>query len=66
MAVVYEKLEGTDLVKAYSDTNHYIISDESGAMYAEAIDPDFMHRTYTESDQLIEEPELLNDRPEDM
>lgn len=66
MAVVYERLEGTDLVKAYSDAKHYIISNESGVLYAEAVDPDFMNRTYTESDRLIEEEELPDDRPEEM
>lgn len=60
MAVVYEPIEGTDLVKAYSDTGHFIISNETGFEYGEAVDPVYMNRTYTESDNLIppeEEPE---------
>lgn len=55
MAVVYEQIAGTDLVKAFSDTGHMIISDETGVEYSEAVDPDFMNRTYTESEKLIEE-----------
>lgn len=57
MAVIYEPIEGTDLIKAYSDTGHKIIQDESGVVYDEAVDPDFMHRTYTESEELIGENE---------
>ena len=55
MAVVYEQIEGTDLVKAYSDTGHKIVQDGTGAVYDEAVDPDFMNRTYTESDEMKEE-----------
>lgn len=46
--------DGTVLVKSYSDTNHYIIQDETGIEYSEAVDPEKMGRTYTESDRVIE------------
>lgn len=61
MAVVYERLGETDLIKAYSDTGHFLISDETGAVYGEAIDPDFCNRTYTESEELIPEEEATAD-----
>lgn len=46
--------DGTVLVKSYSDTNHYIIQDGTGIEYSEAVDPEKMGRTYTESDRIIE------------
>jgi len=54
MAVVYERIEGTDLIKAYSDTGHKLVQDGTGAVYDEAVDPDFCNRTYTESEEMIE------------
>lgn len=41
------------LIKTYSDTRHYIISDETGFKYEEAIDPEELHRTYHESEEII-------------
>ena len=46
--------DGTVLVKSYSDTNHYIIQDGTGIEYSEAVDPEKMGRTYTESERVIE------------
>lgn len=43
------------LIKTYSDTGHYIIQNGTGIEYGEAIDPEKMGRTYTESERLIEE-----------
>ena len=57
MAVIYESITGTDLIRAYSDAGFKIISDETGFVYTEAIDPDFCHRTYTESTEPIEDEE---------
>ena len=52
----YKTLEdGTVLVRTYSDSNHYIIQDGTGIEYSEAIDPENMNRTYTESEKVIEE-----------
>ena len=57
--IVQEILEdNTDLVKTYSDQHKYIIQDETGDMYAEAVDPVSMGRTYTESDIDIEYEEV--------
>ena len=52
----YKTLEdGTVLVRTYSDNNHYIIQDGTGIEYAEAIDPENMNRTYTESERALED-----------
>lgn len=49
--------DGVQLDRTFSDTGHKIISDESGVEYDEAIDPRNMHRTYHESENMIEIPE---------
>lgn len=52
----YKTLEdGTVLVRAYSDSNHYIIQDGTGIEYSEAIDPENMNRTYIESERTVED-----------
>lgn len=54
----YKTLEdGTVLIRTYSDKNRYIIQDSTGIEYAEAIDPEHMNRTYTESERSLEEPD---------
>ena len=51
----YKTLEdGTVLVRTYSDSNHCIIQDGTGIEYSEAIDPENMNRTYTESERIAE------------
>ena len=51
----YKTLEdGTILIRTYSDSNHYIIQDGTGIEYSEAIDPEHMNRTYTESERIAE------------
>lgn len=55
--VIYQRIEGTDLVRAYSDAGMMIEQDESKYRYSEAIDPIYMNRTYTETDEPIEEEE---------
>lgn len=42
--------DGWDLVRTYSSRGMKIRQDETGELYAEAIDPAFMHRTYTETE----------------
>ena len=52
----YKTLEdGTVLIRTYSNRNHYIIQDGTGIEYAEAIDPEHMNRTYTESEKALED-----------
>ena len=58
----YKTLEdGTVLVRTYSDSNHYIIQDGTGIEYSEAIDPEQMNRTYTESEKTIEEDSITEE-----
>lgn len=63
---IYKTLEdGTVLIRTYSDTGHYIIQDETGIEYSEAIDPEAVGRTYTESEKLIdEEPSIPSEELE--
>ena len=46
--------DGTVLIRTYSDKNHYIIQDGTGIEYSEAIDPENMNRSYTESERIAE------------
>ena len=58
----YKTLEdGTVLVRTYSDSNHYIIQDGTGIEYSEAIDPENMSRTYTESERIMEENSITEE-----
>ena len=60
--VIYEHIAGTDLVRAFSTLNKKLIQDGTGEIYDEAIDPDYMNRTYTESEEeveLLESEEVL-------
>ena len=45
--------DGVNLYKSYSDINHYIIQDQTGNEYIEAIDIEDAPYTYTESDKEI-------------
>ena len=55
----YTTLEdGTVLVRTYSDAGMYIIQDGTGMEYSEAVDPEKMNRTYTESERKIPEDQL--------
>lgn len=59
----YATLEdGTVLIRTYSDSGHYIIQDETGIEYSEAVDPEKMGRTYTESDRVIEGFEAIPEK----
>ena len=56
--IVTEQLTINDkpFTKKYSDSGYYIERD--GVRYSEAIDPSELGRTYTETDEPIEEEEL--------
>lgn len=55
---LYEVREdGVRLMRTYSDKNMKIMQDGTGALYEEAVDPEFTGRTYTETDIPIEEEE---------
>ena len=53
--------DGTTLIRTYSDSGHYIIQDGTGIEYTEAVDPEKMGRTYTESDRVIEGYEVVSE-----
>ena len=44
---------GGNLIRTYSDAGYRIRQDGTGAVYDEAIDPEVMGRTYTETDEPI-------------
>ncbi len=44
--------DGVNLFRTYSDDNHYIIQNETGIEYKEAIDVEDSPYTYTESDEV--------------
>lgn len=48
---------GWILVRTYSDAGKMIRQDETDALYAEAVDPQFANRTYTETDIPIDQDE---------
>lgn len=52
--------DGTKLILTKSDSGHRIIQDGTGVVYDEAVDPENMNRTYTESEEMIE-----NEAPEE-
>ena len=52
--------DGTKLIRTYSDAGFMIQQVETRIRYSEAIDPDFMHREYIETNEPIapdEDPE---------
>ena len=51
------------LVKTFSDAGMMIRQDESGDLYAEAVDPEFTGRTYTETNIPIDEDRYPDKRP---
>lgn len=57
-------INGRTLVKTYSDSNKYIIQNETGVKYSEAIDIPYKY-TYTESDEDIpkEQEEVTDEQP---
>lgn len=63
MAIVTEfyrtREDGVTLVRTYSDINHYI--ERESVVYSEAIDPEELGRTYTETKLEIEETEQIEE-----
>ena len=59
--IIKENIEigSKELVKQYSDSGFYIERD--GVRYSEAIDPADIMRKYTETDEPIEETELIDE-----
>lgn len=54
MAILQTKFklseDGWELVRTISDQGKMVRQDETGELYAEAVDPVFTNRTYTETD----------------
>ena len=50
------EMNGRKLVRTYSDTG-YMIENQQGVRYSEAVDPENSGRTYTETDEKIPEME---------
>jgi hypothetical protein len=51
------RADGVVLNRTYSDEGKYIVQNETGNVYAEAIDIDGIGYTYTETEEFIEAPE---------
>lgn len=62
--VVYENIS-SKLIRAYSDAGYMIHGGDPEADYPEAVDPIDAHRTYTETDIPVPEPEEPDDLNED-
>ena len=56
MSIVIENItiDDREFTKTYSNANMMIEQDGTGALYSEAIDPEGIGRTYTETDIPIE------------
>lgn len=52
-------ISGKELIKTYSDSNKFIIQNETGAKYIEAVDIPYKY-TYTESEEEIPKEEDIN------
>jgi hypothetical protein len=53
--------DGVNLYRTYSDDGKMLLQNETGIEYAEAIDVDGAPFTYSETDKLVEEPEVSED-----
>lgn len=47
------RFDGVNLYKTYSDGGYFILQNETGVKYAEAIDVEGAPYTYSETDELI-------------
>jgi hypothetical protein len=47
------RFDGVCLYKTYSDAGYFILQNETGVKYSEAIDVEFKNYTYSETDELI-------------
>ena len=55
--MIVQEPYGENLIRTYSDEGFYIIQNETGAKYEEAVDIQPLRYTYTETDEPIEVPE---------
>ena len=65
MAILQTKFklseDGWTLVRTISDRGMMVRQDETGELYAEAVDPEFTNRTYTETDIPVDKGEDNNE-----
>lgn len=47
------RYDGVNLYRTYSDAGYFILQNETGLKYGEAIDVEFKNYTYSETDELI-------------
>ncbi len=52
------RYDGVRLYRTYSDAGYFILQNETGVKYAEAIDVEFKDYTYSETDELIPLPDI--------
>lgn len=57
--------DGVNLYRTYSDERYFILQNETGVKYEEAIDIENAGYTYSETDEKIPDPESLPFEPED-
>ena len=53
--------DGVNLYRTYSDEGRMLVQNETGIEYAEAIDVEDAPYTHSETDKLVEEPEVSED-----
>lgn len=58
---VKTRKDGVSLYRTYSDNNHYIIQNETGIKYREAIDVENAPYTYTESEEVVPKRRTINE-----
>lgn len=58
------RFDGVNLYKTYSDAGYFILQNETGVKYSEAIDVESAPYTYEETDELIPE-EKSKEQPEE-
>lgn len=56
--LIQDRIQGRDLIITYSDAGKMIEQVGTGWRYAGAVDPDYMHREYIETDEDISAEEL--------
>ena len=57
------RTDGVKLFRTYSDAGKYVVQNETGIAYAEAIDVENAPYTYTEGDDLpVDETEILEEK----
>ena len=54
--------DGVNLFRSYSDQGFYILQNETGSEYSEAVDVENAPYTYTESDKPIDMEELATEQ----